>query len=137
MGESAPGLTAKVKGRSLRVFCSIDIQKRRPHRSGNEPPFCIDKSNRPGAGVAALPLSAAAGPVMHHLRFAQPQAMGARVSDKSTVPLCRTHHREVHRIGDAQGWWARRGVDALTIASTLWRQTRSTRPTQLHDRCWY
>jgi len=26
--------------------------------------------------------------------------------------------REVHRIGDEQGWWARGGVDALKIAST-------------------
>jgi len=24
----------------------------------------------------------------------------AKVSDEFTVPLCRTHHREVHRVGD-------------------------------------
>jgi Rad52/22 family double-strand break repair protein len=29
----------------------------------------------------------------HHLRFAQPRAMGLKVSDEFTVPLCRTHHR--------------------------------------------
>ena len=33
----------------------------------------------------------------HHLRFAQPRAMGRKVSDEFTVPLCRTHHRDNHR----------------------------------------
>ena len=36
----------------------------------------------------------------HHLRFAQPRALGRRVSDEFTVPLCRVHHRELHRQGD-------------------------------------
>src|SRR5271169_567908 len=33
----------------------------------------------------------------HHLRFTQPRALSRKVSDEFTVPLCRTHHREVHR----------------------------------------
>ena len=36
----------------------------------------------------------------HHLRFAQPQALGRKVSDEFTVPLCRTHHRQLHRAGN-------------------------------------
>jgi len=36
----------------------------------------------------------------HHLRFAQSPALGRKVSDEFTVPLCRGHHREVHRCGD-------------------------------------
>jgi hypothetical protein len=39
----------------------------------------------------------------HHLRFMQPQALGRRVSDEFAVPLCRTHHRALHR-------WRRGGV---------------------------
>ena len=35
----------------------------------------------------------------HHLRFAQSRALGRKVSDEFTVPLCRAHHREVHRCG--------------------------------------
>jgi hypothetical protein len=31
------------------------------------------------------------------LRFAQSSALGRKVSDEFTVPLCRGHHREVHR----------------------------------------
>ena len=36
----------------------------------------------------------------HHLRFAQHPALGRKVSDEFIVPLCRGHHREVHRCGD-------------------------------------
>jgi ERF superfamily len=36
----------------------------------------------------------------HHLTFTQPRAMGRRVSDEFTVPVCRVHHRELHRSGD-------------------------------------
>jgi len=38
----------------------------------------------------------------HHLRFAQSRALGRKVSDEFTVPLCRTHHREIHRCGDEE-----------------------------------
>jgi hypothetical protein len=61
----------------------------------------------------------------HHLRFAQPRGLGLKVSDEFTVPLCRTHHREVHRSADEQAWWQRYRIDALTIASNLWRSTRA------------
>ena len=47
----------------------------------------------------------------HHLRFAQSRALGRKVSDEFTVPLCRGHHREVHRCGDEAGWWKNAGVD--------------------------
>src|SRR6202023_622995 len=33
----------------------------------------------------------------HHLRFAQARALGRKASDEFTVPLCRGHHRGVHR----------------------------------------
>jgi ERF superfamily len=63
----------------------------------------------------------------HHLRFAQHAALGRKVSDEFTVPLCRVHHREVHRYGDESEWWTKAGVDPLPIASALWAQTRPLR----------
>ena len=36
----------------------------------------------------------------HHLRFAQPRALGMKVSDEFTVPLCREHHRQLHHSGN-------------------------------------
>ena len=56
----------------------------------------------------------------HHLRFAQPRAMGRKVSDEFTVPLCRTHHRDNHRFGDEQAWWDRQAIDPVATSRRLW-----------------
>ncbi len=61
----------------------------------------------------------------HHLRFAQPRAMGMKVSDEFTLPLCNTHHDSLHRTGDERAWWARHGIiDPLKIAARLWAASR-------------
>ena len=44
----------------------------------------------------------------HHLRFTQPRAMGLKVSDEFTVPLCRVHHRDLHNSGNEIDWWKKR-----------------------------
>jgi ERF superfamily len=56
----------------------------------------------------------------HHLRFAQSRALGRKVSDEFTVPLCRGHHREVHRCGDESQWWRNTGIDPSVAARSLW-----------------
>jgi hypothetical protein len=56
----------------------------------------------------------------HHLRFVQSRAMGRKVSDEFTVPLCRGHHREVHRSGDEAAWWTKQGIDPGAAARALW-----------------
>ncbi len=63
----------------------------------------------------------------HHLRFAQAQALGRKVSDEFTVPLCRAHHREVHRFGDEAAWWDKKRLDPLSVAAKLWRSTHPMR----------
>jgi len=60
----------------------------------------------------------------HHLRFAQSAALGRRVSDEFTVPLCRLHHRALHRRGDEAAWWAEQELEPLPVAQKLWTQTR-------------
>lgn len=62
----------------------------------------------------------------HHLRFAQPRAIGLKVSDEFTVPLCRGHHRQLHQAGDEIAWWKTANIDALTVAKALWEQTRAS-----------
>jgi hypothetical protein len=59
----------------------------------------------------------------HHLRFAQNRALGRKVSDEFTVPLCRGHHREVHRHGDEAVWWQQLGLDPAGAARALWLET--------------
>ena len=59
----------------------------------------------------------------HHLRFAQSRALGRKVSDEFTVPLCRGHHREVHHCGDEAMWWKAASVDPTVAAGALWRET--------------
>jgi ERF superfamily len=59
----------------------------------------------------------------HHLRFAQHRALGRKVSDEFTVPLCRGHHREVHRCGDEAAWWKKAGIDPSLSARALWLET--------------
>jgi len=59
----------------------------------------------------------------HHLRFAQSRALGRKVSDEFTVPLCRAHHREIHRFSKEEVWWTDRKLDPLAAARTLWLQT--------------
>jgi hypothetical protein len=64
----------------------------------------------------------------HHLTFTQPRALGRRVSDEFVVPVCRTHHRELHRSGNEAAWWQRLNVDPIPVALRLWQQTRSDDP---------
>ena len=64
----------------------------------------------------------------HHLRFAQHRALGRKVSDEFTVPLCRGHHREVHRCGDEAAWWKKAGVDPNMAARALWLETHPLPP---------
>jgi ERF superfamily len=61
----------------------------------------------------------------HHLTFTQPRSMGRRVSDEFIVPVCRVHHRELHRSGDEVAWWQRLNIDPLAVALRLWQHTRA------------
>ena len=64
----------------------------------------------------------------HHLRFAQSRALGRKVSDEFTVPLCRGHHRDLHRSSDETDWWQRQGIDPAPAARALWLESHPLRP---------
>ena len=61
--------------------------------------------------------------VPHHLRLTQHRALGRKASDEFAVPLCRDHHREVHRCGDEAAWWKKAAVDPIGTARALWLET--------------
>jgi len=60
----------------------------------------------------------------HHLGFTQPRALSRKVSDEFAVPLCRGHHRSVHRSRDERAWWRQAGLDPIKVARSLWKATR-------------
>jgi DNA recombination protein Rad52 len=106
----------------------------RPETSANAGNGHVDKTNLPISTprrirdkehlryVAAQPcIICGRSPAQaHHLRFAQPSALGRKVSDKWTVPLCATHHRSLHSVGDEERWWREKGIDASAHAVRLW-----------------
>ena len=62
----------------------------------------------------------------HHLRFAQPRAIGLKVSDEFTVPLCRGHHRQLHQAGNEAAWWETLKINAFDTARDLWEESHSS-----------
>lgn len=61
----------------------------------------------------------------HHLRFTQPRALGLKVSDEFTVPLCRDHHQQLHNAGNEIGWWHDLSIKPLPIAKDLWSESKT------------
>lgn len=59
----------------------------------------------------------------HHLKFAQAHGLAQKVSDEFTVPLCRAHHRELHRAEQEREWWSRLGIEPIEPARHLWLTT--------------
>ena len=91
-----------------------------------EPFACATRST-----ASSSPLSRALSAVGRHpkrITFASPNrsALGRKVSDEYTVPVCRVHHRDLHGYGDEASWWAGVGIDPLPIALELWRRSRLT-----------
>jgi hypothetical protein len=39
------------------------------------------------------------------------------------VPLCREHHRELHRHGDEAAWWRKARIDPNAAARVFWLET--------------
>jgi hypothetical protein len=64
----------------------------------------------------------------HHIKFAEQRAMARRVSDRFAVPICRLHHRELHRRGNERVWWQNQGIDPVAVAATLWARTHAVAP---------
>ena len=58
----------------------------------------------------------------HHILFAQPRAVGRKVSDEWVVPLCVAHHRSLHNDGNEESWWRTHGIDPIEIAERLWHE---------------
>ena len=90
----------------------------------SEPRRLRDKAHLKFVGSQPCLICARSPADAHHLKFTQPRAMGRKVSDEFTVPLCRTHHRDIHNFGDELAWWERRAIDPVATARMLWISTQ-------------
>ena len=61
----------------------------------------------------------------HHIKFLQPNALGRKVSDEFTVPLCSTHHGELYASGNELQWWQGKKIEPKPIAMRLWQDSIS------------
>jgi hypothetical protein len=69
----------------------------------------------------------------HHIGFTQPRALGRKVSDEFTVPLCRGHHRSVHLSRDERAWWREAAIDPIKVARKLWKETHGMGQRRLQE----
>lgn len=63
----------------------------------------------------------------HHLKcIPGTRGVALRAPDQYAVPLCRTHHDEIEKIGsrNERSWFARIGIDPENLADALWRSPR-------------
>jgi hypothetical protein len=69
----------------------------------------------------------------HHIRYAQSKGLSLKVSDEFTVPLCSTHHHQIHTTGKEREWWQEHNIDPLIVANGLWREGRERYPAASED----
>ena len=87
-----------------RNICREARQTSRPSPSSASP--CGERDRHHLKFVASQPvLFAVRSRPMRTIKFAELPAMGRKVSDKYTVPVCRIHHRDLHRRGNERVWW--------------------------------
>src|SRR5579872_2302768 len=65
-------------------------------------------------------------PDAHHITFAQPRAMGIKVSDELIVPLCELHHQEFHRAHNELVLLNDLKIDAIEVARMLWQRSHKS-----------
>ena len=57
----------------------------------------------------------------HHITYAEQSGMGLKVGDNWCVPLCATHHHELHTYGLGEKmFWIMNGIDPKERAAELW-----------------
>jgi hypothetical protein len=108
-GPTDPGQTTGIDKSALGVAAPRRYRNREHLRSVAKQP-CLICGRRPSDP--------------HHLRYLQPRALGRKASDEFAVPLCRVHHRAVHRARDERAWWRAAGIDPIKVARKLWKETR-------------
>lgn len=62
-----------------------------------------------------------------HVRYADARVgkpitgMGTKPDDAFCLPLCNSHHRQQHEVGNERVFWAKYGIDPILISLALFR----------------
>jgi hypothetical protein len=123
--KAANGVAAVNLGRAAVTVAEVDRRIDKSALALNEPRRVRDKEHLRYVASQPCLLCSATPSDAHHVRFAQPRAMGRKVGDEFTVPLCRTHHRELHHYGNEAAWWHDMGIDPIDVAAQLWNESQS------------
>jgi hypothetical protein len=139
-GESRPDGAAKARSDAVKPGIKAVLPKIQQTSSGGidksalvfgEPRRLRDKDHLKYVASRSCLICGRQPSEPHHVRFAQARALGRKVSDEFTVPLCRLHHRELHRSRNEPLWWKTARIDPIQIARELWEATRPNAAPQL------
>jgi len=124
-GTTMPVSVIAAPAATQQVQSSCEVKRDQTHKSRSimNVPRRRDKAHLKYVATQACLVCGRQPSDPHHLRFAQARALGRKVSDEFTVPLCRSHHRELHRSSAERSWWERLGIDPMTAARRLWIET--------------
>jgi ERF superfamily protein len=127
-GDQVPGLTSRLESELPWVNNAVAWHVDKAALTLGEPRRYRDRAHLQFVSSQSCLICGRRPSDAHHLRFAQPRAMGRRVSDEYTVPLCRSHHRALHRHGNEPAWWETNKIDPVAAAHELWKRTRLDGP---------
>ena len=56
----------------------------------------------------------------------------ASIRRSTTVPLCRSNHRQLHHFGKESNWWkaVKPNINTLQVAEKLWQQSHGRSSTR-------
>lgn len=59
----------------------------------------------------------------HHIQYAQPRALAKKTGDQWSVPLCHSHHMDLHQSPmPEKTWWSLHGIDPMKWADHHYNQ---------------
>jgi DNA recombination protein Rad52 len=115
------GASAETAAVSVRAERDLSIDKSRLHLA--EPKRLRDLNHVGFVATKPCLICGRQPSHPHHLTFTQPRALGRKVSDEFTVPLCGLHHRELHHHGNERAWWVEKKINPLPVAKALWNES--------------
>lgn len=124
MNRASSFLTGKVAAarRAAKAARTKSLVPKRLGVSAVDKGPIIDKAHRNRVNEHRCIICALPYPHAHHIRECFDRTMGKRIGDDMTVPLCVTHHAELHTLNNIT-FWQRYGIDPVAWAKAFYAET--------------